>query len=292
MKIPSSIAPAVSAILAGFSIASQALAVVTFDFVTVGNAGNVADPATGGLYGAVAYEYRIAKNETTISQYAEFLNAVAATDSHQLYNERMSTNPYVAGIDRSGSGTFGDPYTYAVVGSGNRPISYVSWFDAARFVNWMHNGQGSGNTETGVYNLNGATTGVFTAQPGATIWLPTESEWYKAAYYDPTKNAGAGGYWQHANQSNTMTSNDVTVAGAANFYDGDYAVTQDSNVSASQNYLTDVGAYGTDSERQPTNMTMSICLSSWSPISRKVRSRSSWRSAVKGFDMFRALPSP
>jgi hypothetical protein len=42
--------------------------------------------------------------------------------------------------------------------------------------------QGSGSTETGVYELNGATSGIFTAQSGATIWLPTESEWYKAAY--------------------------------------------------------------------------------------------------------------
>jgi len=124
----------------------------------------------------------------------------------------------------------------------------VSWFDAARFVNWMHNGQGSSSTETGVYNLNGATSGVFTAQLNATIWLPTESEWYKAAYYDPTKNSGAGGYWIHANRSDSMTSNDITVAGAANYFDGDYALTQSGVVSENQNYLTEVGAYGADSE--------------------------------------------
>jgi formylglycine-generating enzyme required for sulfatase activity len=111
----------------------------------------------------------------------------------------------------------------------------------------MHNGQGSSSTETGVYNLNGATSGVFTAQSNATIWLPTESEWYKAAYYDPTRNSGAGGYWMYANQSDSMTSNDITVAGAANYYDGDYAVTQSGSVSDNQNYLTEVGVYGTDS---------------------------------------------
>lgn len=249
---PSSIPRSFHPIWVCLAMISPVFAVVTIDYATVGDPGNLADPATGGLYGAVGYEYKIAKNETTISQYTEFLNAVAAvpSGSHQttLWNSEMGSNAYTAGITRSGSGTSGDPYTYAAIGSGNRPIAYVSWFDAARFVNWMHNGQSNGSTETGVYQLNGATSGIFTAQSGATIWLPTENEWYKAAYYDPTKNSGVGGYWQYANQSNTMTSNDVTVAGAANFYDGDYAVTQSSTVSASQNYLTDVGAYGTDSE--------------------------------------------
>lgn len=44
-------------------------------------------------------------------------------------------------------------------GSGARPITYVSWFDAARYTNWLHNGQGTGDTETGAYTLNGATSG-------------------------------------------------------------------------------------------------------------------------------------
>ena len=52
----------------------------------VGNAGNAADPATG--YGAVGYAYRIAKNETTIGQYAEFLNAVAKTDTYATLQHR------------------------------------------------------------------------------------------------------------------------------------------------------------------------------------------------------------
>lgn len=132
-------------------------------------------------------------------------------------------------------------------GRGNLPIAYVSWFDAARFVNWLHNGQGSGSTETGVYSLNGATSGIFTAQPGATVWLPTEDEWYKAAYYDPTKNGGTGGYWLHANQSDSMTTNDPTVAGSANFYDGDY-VGSGTSSPPSGNALTEVGAYGSDSQ--------------------------------------------
>ncbi len=58
-----------------------------------------------------------------------------------------------------------------------------------------------------------------------------------------------GGYWAQATQSNTITSNTIGAAGAANFYDGvDYAVTQSGSYNSSQNYLTDVSAYGLNSE--------------------------------------------
>lgn len=62
---------------------------VAFEWAAVGNAGNVAD-VTG--YGAVGYEYRISKHEVTNAQYAEFLNAVAATDTYNLYNSQMGSN--------------------------------------------------------------------------------------------------------------------------------------------------------------------------------------------------------
>jgi len=227
------------------ALITSAAASVTIDYVSVGNAGNAADTLAGN-YGAVAYEYKIAKNETTIADYAQFLNAVAATDTYSLYNSNMGSNANIAGITRTdSSGT----YSYSVTGSGARPITYVSWFDAARYTNWMHNGQGSGSTETGAYTLvGGQTSGNAPAKNvGATVWLPSENEWYKAAYYDPTKNSGAGGYWLHANQSDTMTSNSFATPGAANFFDGDYVGSGTSSFP-SGNVLTDVGAYGTDSQ--------------------------------------------
>ena len=237
------------AVLAGIALSTPAFATVTIDYVPVGNPGNAAD-TTG--YGAVAYAYQIARNETTISQYAGFLNAVAKTDTYALYSTDM-TQGNINGISRSGSsGT----YVYSVTaGSGNRPITHVSWFDAARFTNWLHNGQPSGSqiastTEDGAYTLNGATSGLgFSKNAGARMWIPSEDEWYKAAYYDPNKGgSGVGGYWEQATQSNTITSNTVGEAGAANYHDGDYAVTQSESYSDSQNYLTDVGAYGLDSD--------------------------------------------
>lgn len=250
MKLPaiSSLAPA---ILAGISLVTPALAAVNIDYASIGNINNANDGATGSLYGAVAYAYQIARNETTISQYSEFLNAVAKTDTYSLYSTQMTTSN-INGISRSGvSGSF----TYSVTsGSANKPITYVSWFDAARFTNWMHNGQLTGaqnslTTEDGAYTLNGAVSGVsFSKNVGATVWIPSENEWYKAAYYDPNKGgAGVGGYWEQVTQSNTVTGNTVGVAKSANFYDGDF-VGSGTASRPTGNALTDVGAYGLNSD--------------------------------------------
>lgn len=163
----------------------------------------------------------------------------------------MATDLRVAGIARSGA--YGS-YAYSLIGpagvtpvgaasAGNRPISYISWFDAARFANWMHNGQGSGDTETGAYTLNGATGGVGPAKnPGAKFSLPTENEWYKAAYY---KGGGTNaGYWTYATQSSSYPDNSIgSGANHANYWLYRYSVTGVSYLSANQNYLTDVGAF-------------------------------------------------
>jgi formylglycine-generating enzyme required for sulfatase activity len=217
---------------------------IAIDTVTVGDAGN-ADDTTG--IGAVGYEFNIGKYEVTIGQYATFLNSVASVTSDSyildLWNASMATDLNIAGISRSGSGTLGNPYSYSVIGSGNRPITYVSWFDAARFANWMHNGATNGaSTETGAYTLNGATNGIITKNAGATWWIPSEDEWYKAAYF---KGGGTNaGYWLYPTQSDSAPGN--TIGGAANqanYNNGVYAVTQSASYSSTQNYLTDAGAF-------------------------------------------------
>jgi sulfatase modifying factor 1 len=221
---------------------------VTIDWVTVGDAGNAAD-ITG--YGAVNNEYRIGKYEVTIQQYTDFLNAVAQTDTYSLYNTSMASDLNIAGISRSGTS---GGYFYSVIDnggpSGNRPITFVSWFDAARFANWMQNGQGSADTETGAYTLDGATSGTAPAKnPGAQFYIPTENEWYKAAYYSPVLNSGSGGYYTYATQSNTAPGNTIgSGANQANYRSSVsgtavYSVTQSSSYSSGQNYLTDVGAF-------------------------------------------------
>ena len=81
---------------------------VTIPTVPVGNLGNAADPLTGNLYGSVSYDYRIGTTEVTNAQYAEFLNAKAASDPLALYNTNMGSDAR-GGITRSGSGRFPIP---------------------------------------------------------------------------------------------------------------------------------------------------------------------------------------
>jgi len=218
---------------------------VTIDMVRVGNSGNAGD-TTG--YGGVGAVYDIGKYEVTIAQYTEFLNAVAATDPYGLYSTDMATYLNVAGISQSGSS---GSYTYSVINnggsSGNRPVTFVSWFDAARFANWMQNGQGSGSTETGAYTLvAGQTSGVAPAKnPGAQFYIPTENEWYKAAYYSPVKGGvGSPGYYTYATRSDAGPGNTIgSGANQANYNNGVFAVTQSATIDPNQNYLTNVGAF-------------------------------------------------
>ena len=214
---------------------------VTIDWVTVGNPGNAAD-TTG--YGGVSDAYKIGKYEVTIGQYAEFLNAVDpnGTNTYGLYNLGSGTDGNISGILFSSGSASGQKYS--PIGSANRPVTYVSWWDAARFANWMNNGQGSGSTETGAYTLGGATSGTAPARnPGAQVYIPTEDQWYKAAYY---KGGGtSAGYWTYATQSDTAPGNSIgSGANQANWRPGNvFAVTQSASYSTSQNYLTDVGAF-------------------------------------------------
>jgi formylglycine-generating enzyme required for sulfatase activity len=141
------------------------------------------------------------KYEFTNQQYTAFLNSVAATDTYSLYNTTMGSNAR-GGITQSGAS---GSYTYAVKPNmGDKPVNYVSWFDAARVSNWLMNGAtGTSSTETGAYTLvGGQTSGTAPARnSGATFYIPTEDQWYKAAFY---KGSGTNaGYWDYATQSDT-----------------------------------------------------------------------------------------
>ena len=201
---------------------------VVIDTVTVGNPGNAGElsgEGAGGfgpdrICGAVDYTYDIGKLEVTAGQYAKFLNAVAATDTYGLYN------PYMGIASRRGcqimrNGEAGS-YTYDFSGSfsgpetawGDRPVNYVSWGDAARFANWLHNGQPIGaqdltTTEDGSYYLDGATSYfdllAVTREDDATWVIPSEDEWYKAAYH--YTDGVTGNYWDYPTSSDDVPSN-------------------------------------------------------------------------------------
>ncbi len=245
---------------------------ITIDTVPVGDAGNIADQLypnnnpENARFGAVGYDYRIGRTEVTVGQYTAFLNAVAASDTYDLYHPAMATYPNSAGIAQSGAS---GSYSYSVLGSPNKPVTFVSWGDAARFVNWLHNGQPTGpqnasTTESGAYSLNGANTredlSAVTRNADARWFIPSENEWYKAAYYQPASRGGdADGYWSYPTRSNMQPYSDQppgsgapTPSNTANFryddasangYNDGYAVTGTDSYSTEQNYLTDGGAY-------------------------------------------------
>jgi formylglycine-generating enzyme required for sulfatase activity len=221
-------------ITAGASVKAQTQ--ITIATVQVGNTSNTAD---ANNHGAVAYGYAIGTYEVTNAQYAGFLNAVAATDTYNLYNINMNSHRW-GGITRFGpSGS----YTYAVKsGFELKPVNYVSFWDATRFTNWLSNGQGSGSTETGSYTLGSVANPVNASverNAGAKWVMTSENEWYKAAYYDPRKTGGAGGYWLHATRSDSLGDNKAfTAINVANHSDGDFA-----NGGFSGPGSTDIGAY-------------------------------------------------
>jgi formylglycine-generating enzyme len=166
---------------------------VTIDWSPVGNPGNANDPASGNVYGAVAYNYRIGTYDVTNNQYTEFLNTKDPTGGNALglWNEMMTDE--VGGINYFPGNAAGSKYA-VISGRGQLPVFHVSWYDAIRFANWINNGQGTGSTETGAYTLGelepGGVLGVpvlgdsIVRNSGASVFLPSTSEWYKAAFYD------------------------------------------------------------------------------------------------------------
>jgi len=146
----------------------------TLDFVTIGNPSNSKD-STG--YGGVPYVYQMGTYDITQNQ----INAAA--------------NDGLAGM----------PTGYFI---GDQSATGISWYQAAAFVNWLNTNAGFAPAYNLTYSNNSYSMSLW---PDGQEWtnggtnyyrsancyyfLPSENEWYKAAYYDPTKNKGRGGYW-------------------------------------------------------------------------------------------------
>ena len=198
------------------------------EFVRVGNPGNDADPeywahnnpggGTDGnpadqeaalYYGAVDYAYNVGKYHVTVEQYA------------------------ASGLPRAAAGSVN------FTSGAREPVNYVSWLDAARFCNWLTTGdfdKGVYDTSTGAA-LDHATAvstinAVFDLSISVAYFLPTEDEWYKAAYYDP----GSAGYYVYGTSSNTLPTAQAPPGGAnsANY---------NKIMTGSDGCPTDVGAY-------------------------------------------------
>ena len=178
--------------------------VLGYDLVQVGDPGNAAqvsaNPNENG-YGAVTTSFLIGKYHFTNSQYTAFLNAIdpAGSNPNSVYNANMGSDVR-GGISFTTGNVPGLKYA-PKTNMGDKPVNYVSWFDAARVSNWLHNGAqtyvstdntASAPQNNGAYTLGTATTGnSIVKNAGAQFYVPTENEWYKAAYYNPTLNINA-----------------------------------------------------------------------------------------------------
>ncbi len=181
-----------------------------YQWTTVGDPGNrhsidgEVPFQTGRHIGSVGYEYRMATTEVTVGQWFEF---VQAYEPYYFANTGSGTG-FSAFTSSSISAT---PGSVSILPgeSPNRPAD-MSWEYAARYVNWLHNGKvneqwafESGVYDTSTFTENPDGTGNHQAahNPDADFWIPTLDEWTKAAYWDPSKNNGEGGYWSFANGS-------------------------------------------------------------------------------------------
>jgi hypothetical protein len=182
----------------------------TFDieFVTIGNPGNPAD-TTGNPNpaGSVPHSYRIGKFEISRGMVTKANNAGGL----EITLEDMSRN--------TGNGA-------------NRAATGVSWNEAARFVNWLNTSTDSppaykfsvqpgqigydanDNIELWTISDAGYNPNNLYRNSLARYFLPSVDEWYKAAYYDPNANGGAGGYWNYQTGSDSAPT-PVTAAGTA-----------------------------------------------------------------------------
>jgi formylglycine-generating enzyme required for sulfatase activity len=245
MRVPRLIAFAALSLL----VVSRAPA-VTMAWTPIGNPGNACDrQAVTVCYGTVGYSYSIGTYEVTNAQYAEFLNAKAKSDPLGLYHVDMGIPGNSApdgwggfgGIVRSGSD---GSYAYApIAGRENWPVNHVSLYDATRFANWLNNGQGNGDTETGSYTWLGGTEipsngNVITRNAGANIFLPSENEWYKAAYYDPSTS----GYYRYTTGSNTFPTCTAPTA-SPNSANCDAGFQDDDPTDPDVDHFTPIGSF-------------------------------------------------
>lgn len=191
----------------------------TIDFVPVGNPGNAAD-TTGdpNPAGAVGYSYRMGRYEVS----RDMVNKANAAGGLTLQMADMSST--------GGNGP-------------NQPAVGISWFDAAKFVNYLNTS--SGSSPAYKFNNLGLMELWQPSDPGydannrfrntrARYFLPSTNEWYKSAYYNPS----GSNYVDYATGSNAAPTAVAsgTAAGTAvwnqPFASGPASITQAGGLSA------------------------------------------------------------
>jgi hypothetical protein len=172
------------------------------------------------MVGGVNYRYGIGQLEVTVTQWVAFLNTADPTggDPHHLYSSTESSSawPKYGQINFTSSVRNGHHYSVASPAWGDKPYGFANFLRAARFDNSLYNGrllskrassrgsfryvtyrvQLSRQTERGMYDLAGARRNGPTRSRKTGFVIPSQNEWIKAAYYDPS-GGGTYSYWKY-----------------------------------------------------------------------------------------------
>ena len=188
-------------------------------WVRIGNPGNARDPVY--RVGRVDYEFEMARHQVTNAEWCEFMNAVGVEKSISLglYNPDMSTG-VCGGIDLVTSPNASDPDPGACTnqtikqfrsktGWSARPVVYVGYRDAMRYCNWLQ----TGDTEKGAYDVSRP---YGRRLPGARYFIPSDDEWCKAAYHDPTR-LGVRKFWDYPSRTCDLPPNAAGQPHACNY---------------------------------------------------------------------------
>jgi formylglycine-generating enzyme required for sulfatase activity len=158
---------------------------------------NIGQPRT---VGRVDHTYRISKTEMSAADWAPFANAnLRIGDPWET-----GLNAYFGQMLDIGPGGILQPRTDIPAGD-RLNLGSVTWYDAARYCNWLHNGKAETREamEYGAYDLRGFPPNPNpitppTRLPGATFFLPTDDEWVKAVHFDPNRyGTEQPGYWDY-----------------------------------------------------------------------------------------------
>jgi formylglycine-generating enzyme required for sulfatase activity len=180
--------------------------------------------------GGVDYRYGIGQLEVTVAQWVAFLNTAdpAGRNRHKLYsaNESSSEWPKYGQIDFSANATKGRHYAVASPEWADKPYGFANFLRSARFANSLYNGRllfkhASANasfryvsyrvrlsrqTEHGMYEM---TKRAATRSHKSGFVVPSQNEWIKAAYYDPS-GEGKYSYWKYPTNPGVFGDNTAT----------------------------------------------------------------------------------
>jgi hypothetical protein len=180
--------------------------------------------------GGVEYRYGIGQLEVTVAQYVAFLNTVdpAGRRKHNLYSASESSSewPKYGQIDFSTGAPAGRHYSVASPEWADKPYGFANFLRSARFANSLYNGQllakrASANggfryvtyrvrlsrrTEQGMYDMK---VRAMTRSQRSGFVVPSQNEWIKAAYYDPS-GGGKYSYWKYPTNAGVFEDGTAT----------------------------------------------------------------------------------